>query len=58
MAFYFQPPAQFRQPPRVYVFPVLAQALVPQAEEHLPSKPSSAAGFGELEQGDGMFPVG
>lgn len=47
MAFRFQPPARFWQPPRVDVFSLLTQAVVPRAEKHPPSKPSSAEGFGK-----------
>lgn len=42
MAFCFQPPAQSWQLPCIYVFPLLTQAVVPWAEKHLLSKPSSA----------------
>lgn len=56
MAFCFQPPAQFWQPPRVYVFPLLAQAVVPWVEKQPASKPSSAEGFGKqgLDQEKGL----
>lgn len=47
MAFRFQPPAPFWQPPWVYIFPLLTQAVVPRAEKHPPSIPSSAEGFGK-----------